>query len=251
MARYFFWFVLEPSSLIAAGIILGAFLSSARIGRRLLWWSAMALFAFGVLPLGGLLLAPLEQRFPAPKLDRAVNGIIVLAGAELPALSAYHGQPQFDGYTDRLTTFLMLANRFPVAKLLHSGGGAQSAGNQSDVARDLILGVGIPPERVEFERESRDTCESGHLSFDQMRPSSAETWLLVTSAAHMPRAVACFRAGGWRVLPYPTDYKQESFVSFWLFDNLSKLNFATHEWIGLAYYRLAGLTGEFFPAPDR
>jgi uncharacterized SAM-binding protein YcdF (DUF218 family) len=252
MGRYFVWFLVEPSSLIVAGIILGAFLARLPFGRKLLWWSAMALFALGVLPFGGLLLAPLEQRFAVPTTLEQVDGIIVLAGAERPDLSAVYGEPQFDRYTDRLTTFLMLANRFGGARLLQSGGGGGDSGNQSDVARELLLGVGIDPTRITFERTSADTCESARLSFEQVKPLATERWLLVTSAAHMPRAIACFRAAGWRPIPYPTDYKQGgSFVSFWLFDNLSKLDLAAHEWLGLAYYRMSGLTDEFFPQPAR
>ena len=251
MLRYSIWFAVQPSSLIAAGIIAGAFLAHYRLGRRLLWCSAIALFVFGVVPLGGLLIAPLEQRFAVPATLERVDGVVVLAGAERPDLSAAHGQPQFDRYTDRLTTFMMLAHRFPNARLLHSGGGADAAENQSDVSRELLLGVGIDPERITFERDSRNTCESATLSFAEARPTPEQRWLLVTSAAHMPRAVACFRAAGWQPIPYPTDYKQgKSFVSFWLFDNLEKLDLATHEWLGLAYYRMRGLTAELFPRPS-
>jgi uncharacterized SAM-binding protein YcdF (DUF218 family) len=250
MSRYTIWFAVEPSSLLAAGIVVGAFLAHYRIGRRLLWWSAMGLFVFGVLPLGGLLIAPLERRFAAPSTLEQVDGIIVLAGAERPDLSAAHGQPQFDRYTDRLTTFMMLAHRFPHARLVHSGGGDDISGNQSDVSRELLIGVGLDAERMVFERDSRNTCESAKRSFEQVRPTAAQRWLLVTSAAHVPRAVACFRAAGWELTPYPTDYKQaESAMSFWLFENLEKLDLAAHEWAGLAYYRVTGLTGELFPRP--
>lgn len=250
MLPYSIWFAIQPSSLLAAGIIGGAFLVRFKLGRKLLWLSAMGLFVFGALPIGGLLIAPLEERFTAAATFERVDGIIVLAGAERTDLSAAHGQPQFDRYTDRLTTFLILANRFPQARLLHSGGGGGRAGNQSDVSRELIIGAGIDPGRITFERDSRHTCDSANVSFDLARPSDRERWLLVTSAAHMPRAVACFRAAGWQPIPYPTDYKQgNSFMSFWLFDNLDKLDFAAHEWIGLAYSRASGLTDEFFPRP--
>ncbi len=33
-----------------------------------------------------------------------------------------------------------------------------------------------------------------------------EVWLLVTSAAHMPRAVGCFRRAGFSVAAYPVDF---------------------------------------------
>jgi uncharacterized SAM-binding protein YcdF (DUF218 family) len=66
----------------------------------------------------------------------------------------------------------------------------------------------------------------------------------------MPRAVACFRATGWEVTPYPTDFARgpEPFY-FGLAANLEDLDLAAHEWVGLLYYRLRGFTDEIFPRP--
>jgi len=61
--------------------------------------------------------------------------------------------------------------------------------------------------------------------------------LLVTSAVHMPRSMACFRAPGWEVTPYPADFSRgpEAF-HFGLVDNLADLDEAVHEWAGLVFY---------------
>jgi uncharacterized SAM-binding protein YcdF (DUF218 family) len=66
----------------------------------------------------------------------------------------------------------------------------------------------------------------------------------------MPRSVACFRAAGWEVTPYPADFSRgPGAFHFGLVDNLHDLDVAAHEWVGLAYYRLMGYTKELFPAP--
>jgi uncharacterized SAM-binding protein YcdF (DUF218 family) len=76
----------------------------------------------------------------------------------------------------------------------------------------------------------------------------------VTSAYHMPRAMAAFRAAGFPVEPYPVDWRTRGpidvvrpFVS--LGDGLRRTDTAVHEWIGLLAYRLSGKTAELFPAP--
>ena len=67
----------------------------------------------------------------------------------------------------------------------------------------------------------------------------------------MPRAMACFRAVGWEVIPYPTDFGGgPSRCHSGSSDNLEDLDFAAHEWLGLVYYRLRGYTNELFPAPS-
>jgi uncharacterized SAM-binding protein YcdF (DUF218 family) len=66
----------------------------------------------------------------------------------------------------------------------------------------------------------------------------------------MPRAVACYRAAGWEVTPYPTAFRRGSApFSFDLVRNLDDLDHAAHEWVGLLYYRIRGFTNELFPGP--
>jgi uncharacterized SAM-binding protein YcdF (DUF218 family) len=84
-------------------------------------------------------------------------------------------------------------------------------------------------------------------------PAPVQACVLVTSAMHMPRAMACFRAAGWDVIPQPADYRVVPGAwntgSFRIADNLAVLDAAVHEWLGLVYYRMSGRTGEWFPAP--
>jgi uncharacterized SAM-binding protein YcdF (DUF218 family) len=240
------WLLLKPSHLLAYTAVLGIVLWRRAIGRRLLAAAAILLVVLGLLPTAWLLMTPLEQRFPVPEDPGRVDGIIVLAGAESARLSEIYGQPLVNADADRLTTFLLLARRFPAARLVHSGDTAPAS--QSAVARDLLLGAGIDPARIVFENRSRNTCESPRATRDLVRVDSAEHWLLVTSAYHMPRSVACFRAAGWDVTPYPTDYRRgPNPLYFGVTDNLEDFDYALHEWLGLLYYRLRGFTNELFP----
>jgi uncharacterized SAM-binding protein YcdF (DUF218 family) len=76
----------------------------------------------------------------------------------------------------------------------------------------------------------------------------------VTSALHMPRTIACFRAAGWHdILAQPADYQavpgQWNAGSVQIARNLLLLDAAAHEWLGLAFYRLTGRTAEIYPVP--
>lgn len=247
--NYLIWHLLKPSHALLYLLVIGCLFGRRRWGRVLVVGAIAAFVACAVLPVATVITRPLEERFPRPLLTE-VDGIVVLAGAELAVPTAYRDEPQLSGHADRLTSFLILANRFPQARLVHSGGSSEPLVDQSAVARRVILGAGIAPERVIFDGRSSNTCESPHNVRAHMQPERGETWLLVTSAAHMPRAMACFRAAAWDVTPYPTDYQTGS--SMWWFglaDNLQLLDFAAHEWLGLGYYRLTGRTSEFFPQP--
>ena len=84
-------------------------------------------------------------------------------------------------------------------------------------------------------------------------PKLGERWLLVTSANHMPRAVACFRAAQFPIIPYPVDYRTQR-SDLWrpsssIAGGLQAADLAAHEWIGLATYRF-GKGTELFPSPQ-
>ena len=76
----------------------------------------------------------------------------------------------------------------------------------------------------------------------------------MTSAFHMPRAIAAFRAAGFPVEAYPVDYRTrgpiDATAPFALLPaGLTMTDTAMHEWAGLLAYRLAGETSELFPGP--
>src|SRR5690606_20445467 len=103
-----------------------------------------------------------------------------------------------------------------------------------------------------FEGASRNTAENARLTAAMLGAGQALPWLLVTSASHMPRAVASFRAAGLEVLPYPVDFRTEPARLAWPRQPSASLDLAgvaLHEWLGLVAYYLAGHSEELFPAP--
>lgn len=258
--RWFLWSLLSPSQVLLGAILAGAVLLLVgwrRSARWLLWPAGIGLLLFGVLPLSHYLAHPLESRFPQPTLPAKVSGIILLAGAERPAASEHSGEPQLNWHAARYTTTLRLLQAHPKARLVFTGGPTMDATTgklgQTGVAQQILASIGVEPGRVIFETASADTCASAANTRTLVAPSSAETWVVVTSAMHMPRTVACFRAVGWNVIPKPADYRVVpgpwNAGSFHVVGNLALLDAAAHEWLGLLYYRATGRTREIFPAP--
>ena len=118
----------------------------------------------------------------------------------------------------------------------------------------LMDEVGFDTSKMVFEDRSRNTRENAVFSKELMQPAEGETWVLVTSALHMPRSVGSIRAVGWPVVPWPVDYRTGPaqhlhFRAPWGFsEHFEALQTALHEWTGLIYYRMRGWTTELFPA---
>jgi uncharacterized SAM-binding protein YcdF (DUF218 family) len=250
--------VFQPSFMLLLAVLVSAIAVLLRPTRRrqvCLTLSVSALIACGITPLASWLMKPLEDRFPATALPAQVNGIIALGGEFDLAVSDDRNVIAMNARAVRIIEFITLARRYPNAALAFSGGKASVFGSkysEAELARRLLLNVGIDPKRITFERESRNTRENALNTARLIKPKPGQHWLLVTSAADMPRAVGCFRALGWPAIAVPVDYHTRSswLAAPGLFDGLMQLDWATHEWLGLLYYRSRGWTSAFFPAPN-
>lgn len=238
-------------ALLAAVVLL-------RMGRiapaRMLVQATTAfLVLLAVLPWSDWLVAPLENRIPSPvSMPEHVDGIIVLGGAIDPVLSFARGQAALGDGAERLTAMIQLARRYPSARLIYSGGSGSIAhqdAKEAPVARTLLDSMGFDCSRVVFEAQSRNTRENAVLSYEAAQPGPGQVWLLVTSAAHMPRSLGVFRAVGWQVVPYPVDYGtgEPAGMGRGIANGLGALVQGLHEWGGLLYYRLRGWTDSLYP----
>ena len=249
----------QPSFLLFLCLLLGTLLvwrRWRRSGLTLLGLASGFQLLLILLPIDSWLLAPLENRFPQPNPPPAhVDGIIVLGGAVRSEMTEVHGTPSLNGAAERMTAFVGLARRYPGARLAFTGGsGRLVAGHvtESEVARRLFEELGLT-QPVIYDEESRTTYENAVFLRQKVRPAPGETWLLVTSAWHMPRSVGAFRRAGWEVLPWPVDYRSGASYGETLEnslpDKLGNLDGAVHEWLGLLGYRLMGRSATLFPGP--
>jgi uncharacterized SAM-binding protein YcdF (DUF218 family) len=234
------WTVVQPGNLfllcLLAGVLL-FLLSRGRRGKAMIGVAAIGLALFAIAPIGQAMLLSLE-------------------GAVDPALSLAYGETVFNSSVARVLSGIALARRHPEAKLALIGGegGYTPVGlAESRATLGFVVEQGIDAARVILEERSRSTHENATYAKAAIRPEPGETWVLVTSAFHMPRAVASFAAMDWPVIPYPVDYKVDPRTglrpNFNLVDGLSAGTLAGKEWAGLLGYRLMGWTRQLFPAP--
>lgn len=258
------WAVFAPANLLVIGLCLAWFLMGRRDRRASNWprvlvgSMALASLLIAVTPLSHLPMMLLENRFSRPAVMPAkVDGVIVLGGGMMPLLSIARDEPvMLASGNVRLAAFVDLARRYPEARLIFAGGSGSlfsPAPSEASIARVALERMGMEIERARFEDRSRNTEENALFSKEIMRPKKGETWLLITSASHMPRAVGVFRAQEWDVTPYPVGYITSSDpfdgFGFDFLGGLAALQTGLREWIGMVGYYVYGYTDELFPAP--
>lgn len=245
------WGVLRPD----AWIVMGTGLTLLALWRG---WRGVAggaaAFSFGfvllvaVVPIGDALMRPLEEQYPGTPQLNNITGIIVLGGGEDAGLSAWRNQVVLGAGAERFSGTMALARQYPQARVIFTGGSGALRdlgdvhGGSAAVAERFFMEQGLAAERLTLERASRNTAENARLTYDLIAPEPSETWVLVTSAFHMPRSVASFEAAGWQgIIPWPVDYRAGTLrggIGWDLGRNLEVLNTAVREYIGLLAYRI-------------
>ena len=254
------WILAQPSNLLALLVVLAAlalWFGRRRLVAPLLYGASAGLLVIGVLPVGQWLLGPLETRFPAPdELPDGIDGVIALGGGVDLPVAAARGDFALKDAAERLTALLVLGRRYRDARLVFTGGSGLLSGStlsEAEVVRRFYQEQQFDTGRVLFEDRARDTYENALFSRELAQPARGERWLLVTSAAHMPRAVGVFRQAGWPVIPYPVDYRTTGRFELWagldVAQRLKEFDEAIKAWIGLVAYRLSGRTSALLPGP--
>lgn len=256
--------------------IIGFFIQPLNFSILLLWVALLAMVlrrrklagasvATGVMvlmlatwtSLGHLMLSPLENRYPRPDLPPQVDGIVVLGGGLEGAINLARGGYEMNSSGDRYVEAAVLARRFPMAKIVVTGGSGKlllKGEGDAETALRLFTALGISQDRLILENRSRNTYENAVFTKEMVTPRPGETWLLVTSAFHMPRSKALFDKAGFATVPWPVDYRTSGKEGVGLFvdnaaDSLQATTIALREWIGLFAYWLTGKIDSPFPGP--
>lgn len=254
------WFFLQPSAALILSLVAGVLaigFGAVRVGAGLVLLAAIGFLIAGFSPLGAALMLPLEDRFTRVEPDGPVTGILVLGGGIDQRIGEERQAVTLTEAGDRLTEGVALALRYPEARLVFTGGSDQfvpDGPSEGEAAQRFFRAMGIPDSRVTLENRSRDTAENARFSKAMLDPKPGERWLLVTSAFHMPRSMGSFRAVGWDLLPWPTDFRTSGSGDLTRLVSqpsagLQRVDVATKEWIGLVAYWLSGRTNALFPGP--
>jgi uncharacterized SAM-binding protein YcdF (DUF218 family) len=210
----------------------------------------LLLLFFSNMLVGESLLGGLEDDYPvlAPEECPAADAIVVLGGVTAMPIPPRKSVEVGEGF-DRLLHALRLYRAGRAPYLVFSGGGIPelTGGHMSEAAqfKALALEYGITPEAILLEERSRNTYENALFTRQLLEERGLGRVLLVSSAAHMPRAVAVFRSQGVEVVPAPADVRvvPRPFTFLSLLPSTGGLEMssaACREYMGWWVYRLRG-----------
>lgn len=249
---------MQPLNLLCLIGIIGFFarFRYPKCGQKIINLTLIAIIAFGIIPLGPLLITLLERQYPASSaMPSQIDGIIVLGGAFEPAMSRKMGQLSVNDSIERFLCFVDLGKKNPSAMMISSGGNGDILNPdvlESDDAKAFFALTTLNNRDIVYEDKSKNTYENALYSKEIAKPNKGENWVVITSAYHMPRAVGIFQKLDWDIIPYPCDFKTSG--DYKIFNNLpniamnfSYLNIAIKEIFGMIVYYLTGKSAFIFP----
>jgi len=254
-----FWLLAQPLSVVVLLLLAGfalSFLKRRWPARVAVGVAFFILFACSFTTFGYVLITPLETRFVRPAEPARIDGIVVLGGGLDGEVNTVRGGWELNRSGDRFVEALRLALKHPEAKVLISGGPPALVQQEpeADAGRRMFEAFGVSADRIITDSKSRNTEENAQFAKELAGPIEGQTWLLVTSAFHMPRSVGLFRKAGFDVVPWPADYFASG-AEGWRIkpdqstENLAVANMALREWIGLLGYHFTGRIDELVPSP--
>lgn len=156
--------------------------------------------------------ATLERRYPPSPVEElsVADAIVVLGGAMEAAKPPERLHPDLGAAADRVWHAARLFRAGKAPLILASGGNLPWSGIERPEAAaiaELLQEFGVPANAIVLEARSRTTRENRDNSLPILHALGARRILLVTSALHMPRALALFENTDLAVIPAPTDFE--------------------------------------------
>ncbi len=216
-----------------------------------LWQYYIAILSYG--SFSDLLLIPLERQYrplmiestaggpPPSNVIHSVKWIVLLGGGHtydprVPVTSRISRES-----LTRLAECIRIHRLIKGSKIILSGGAVYDSSPEAHTFAKVGEILNVNERDMVLDDVSRDTEEQAQ----NIRPIVGhDPFILVTSACHMPRAMAIFEKAGLKPIPAPTDYlvkerqkkHPEDFFPSSL--GLYKSEQAMHEHLGLLWFRM-------------
>jgi uncharacterized SAM-binding protein YcdF (DUF218 family) len=243
---------------VIASVVSNLFLWLWLLGLIFLWWATkknrqarrwgmllfIGIWLLGTRPVAEAILWPLESRYFPPEIaslqKQRVSQVVVLTGGGHPIRGEILSSAFPHASMYRFLGGLELCSRLgPDCRVIFSG----SAGRGRDLPTALTmkdLSEMLSSERQVLAEARSDSTSEHPVNIKGF--VGKEPFLLVTSAAHMPRSIKSFLKAGMNPIPYPVDYFTRGWHGWmdWLpsIESLWEISVAFREYEALLFYAI-------------
>ncbi len=242
---------LLPLTWILLLLILAFFIKDKKWRRNLFIGAIVILLVFSDKPLLQWAQYMTTRQYSHQKLPKKFYNVAIVMGGFSDSFDTATMQPVFiDDRGSRLWEAIRLYESGVAEKIMITGDATISKSHDgngtSESFKTYLSDYGIHDDDVIFEYYARNTRENATLSIAILDSLgyNQEQCLLVTSATHLKRSLACFEAEGWTMDGYATNIyakphpKAYQFIPQW--KPLTDWKELINEWAGSIVYKIVG-----------
>ncbi len=204
------------------------FISSYKKAKIFLTLGFIWIVIISYVPVSNFLIAPLENSYK--KLD------LKTISKDTKYILLLGGDRENRGW-EALRVYNYLSN----AKIITSGYAGRGTVPEAIKTAKVLEEIGVPKKDIIIHSKPKDTTEEA-IKIKEILGS--QRFILVTSAYHMPRAMALFQKEGLEPIPAPTDFKitdRDNDLNRQIGGTpLKKTQYAWHEYMGYIWGKLRG-----------
>lgn len=220
--------------------------------KRIFFWSGLGLLFFfsNDFIANEVMMAWEPDATPYIDMKKRYEYGIMLTGVTSSELKP-RDRVYFHKGADRVTHTVQLYKLGIIKKIIVSGGSGRlldTTVREANDVMDAMTMMGVPGEDILVESTSRNTFESAVevkkiLDLRLIKPSEC---LLITSAFHMRRSIACYRKAEMDMNTFTTDFytHRRTFTpDTWLVPRIEAMLIwqrLIKEWVGLVAYKIVG-----------
>lgn len=244
-------FILLPITWIILFACISVFAKSKKIK------TSAGILLISILYLGSntLFVNALYSAYEVPQIQ--VKGhyplAIVLGGGMIRAQQEDSTRMNIGESADRFMQAAFLYKQGKVDQILITGGNTSigklkiDESNETEQVKRVFIAMGIPPHKIILEKQAKNTFENARYCkslIDSLHVK--QPIILITSAYHMRRSIACFNKQAIQVIPYAVDSKKKDTqmgVLEYIIPSereLYKLSVLVREMFGFVIYRIMG-----------
>ncbi len=198
----------------------------------------------------------LEWRYMPPTGEVKADAIVLLGGGT-EAPDTPRQMVEINSAGDRVLYAAQLYKAGAAPLIILSGGNMSYSQERSTTPAQemqaMLVDLGVPQEALVLQSQSQNTAEDAYFTSAILAEKQIRTVILVTSAAHMERALMMFASPEISIIPAPTDYNvtQRSWENLMRWDwktilthvmpdggNIARTNLILHEYLGIFFYRV-------------
>lgn len=234
-------FFVEPYGLFLFFLILGLyllFIKKIKLSKIILSISLSIVILFSYSPFSNFLVKNLENQYQKYSYSENIKYIHVLGSGH----NADETQPVSSHISSaglkRVLEGIIIHKQIKGSKLIFTGYGGEMEISTAKINSNLAIALGVKEENIILGENPKDTHEEALFTKKLL---NNESFVLVTSASHMPRSMMLFESLGLNPIAAPTDFLRTINTSYLKLPSIGSFynsQRAMHEYYGILWNKL-------------